>query len=229
MNQIAFDFSVANSYPLAKQHFLRMCGLTLSLAAHQSHFQEAEKVHKQWIVETPLRALLSEYSAFKFKKDKLIINDVSFSCRAFEQIEAAAVDRVVVFILTAGDTVLETESLTELFYADLWLGAYIEAGREIIENGIRGRLSENKAQILSPSFGPGYYGMGIDQVSGFLDLLEAEKIGVRLSSNGNMLPSKSCVGMFLILGKDSGLPEKSCEYCLGGEQGCYFCKGGESK
>lgn len=80
-----------------------------------------------------------------------------------------------------------------------------------------------KAVILD-SFGPGYYGMDVDQIGRFFQILDGDSIGVRARTNSLMLPLKSCAGFYIIVDDDTRLPSADCANCHSDHSGCEFCQ-----
>lgn len=77
-------------------------------------------------------------------------------------------------------------------------------------------------RYCSPSFGPGYYGMGMDTIPELLGLMDASQVGV--SWNGErMSPKMSLVGTYLIAGEDVFAVDSDCRDCIGHSGGCEFC------
>lgn len=124
--------------------------------------------------------------------------------------------------------------MLDLFYQDTWETACIDAARD----KLREYLSNNvpwdfalgeKDFFISSSFGPGYYGMDIADVSKFFELLDGDKIGIKLNQYGVMVPAKSNVGFFLVMKKEIKIPKDNCGDCLGNDKGCIFCKNTNAK
>ena len=92
-----------------------------------------------------------------------------------------------------------------------WLQGYLERKNSVYEK-----------KYCSPSFGPGYYGMGMDAVPELIGLMDASQVGV--SWNGErMSPKMSLVGTYLIAGEDVYAVDSDCRDCIGQRGGCEFC------
>ena len=93
----------------------------------------------------------------------------------------------------------------------VWVQGYLERKNSVYEN-----------RYCSPSFGPGYYGMGMDTIPELLGLMDASQVGV--SWNGEcMSPKMSLVGTYLIAGEDVFEIDSDCRDCIGHSGGCEFC------
>ena len=92
-----------------------------------------------------------------------------------------------------------------------WIQGYLERKNSVYDN-----------RYCSPSFGPGYYGMGMDTIPELLGLMDASQVGV--SWNGErMSPKMSLVGTYLIAGEDVFAMDSDCRDCIGQSGGCEFC------
>ena len=92
---------------------------------------------------------------------------------------------------------------------------------------IMNRLQTQGAYSKPPgieSFGPGFYGMDVTQVGNYFNLLDAEKINVKVKDNSLMLPLKSCAGFFIVVEDESKLPSVDCISCMADHKGCNYCQ-----
>ena len=92
-----------------------------------------------------------------------------------------------------------------------WLQGYLERKNSVYEK-----------KYCSPSFGPGYYGMGMDAVPELLKLMDALQVGVSWNEE-RMSPKMSLVGTYLIADEDVFEVDSDCRDCIGQRGGCEFC------
>ena len=224
MESVTMKFPVAEAYPLALAHFLRISGLRAGSDKHERMKKQALDVFEDMKERIRLQAFVSAYRPQALAGNVLTLSDVGFRCGAFEQLRQEEVRRCYVYLLTAGEPEPFGERLTDLLFADIWATSFIEAGRQLLRERVATLASNEESKgVLTDSFGPGYYGMQLEEVGNFFKVLDAEAIQVRLHESGVILPVKTCTGMFLLLNEGSQIPPVSCEGCLGNAGGCQFC------
>ena len=93
-----------------------------------------------------------------------------------------------------------------------------------------GRLMKEKlaalgkaGMMVSPPFGPGFFGMGMENLPQIMELAGADRIGVSFTGN-YMLPLKSCAGFFFTSKTPLNLPAKDCASCTGSRLSCSYCR-----
>jgi hypothetical protein len=171
-----------------------------------------------------IKVIMSAFDRESIKGANIEINDLVFSCQALDQIDRGKVTRVYAYLLTIGQLSFDSDSVLDLFYADAWGTAYVDAGRDLLRAWLQNLDTAVKGEFVSDSFGPGFYGMGMDQLAKFFQLLEAEQIGIKLNGSTMMLPLKSCAGFFLVVEGEGQLPGNDCKSCLSESKGCNFCR-----
>lgn len=123
----------------------------------------------------------------------------------------------------APDVDLESAgSVLEQYYMETFQVACMDVIRGWIQGYLERKNCVYEKKYCSPSFGPGYYGMGMDAVPELLGLMDASQVGV--SWNGErMSPKMSLVGAYLIAGEDVFEVDFDCRDCIGQSGGCEFC------
>lgn len=135
-------------------------------------------------------------------------------------------DAVYYFCATIGAEVdraverLKLSDLTLAYAVDLCAGLWVDAYCDELENAQRKRVKE-KGLSLTSRFSCGYGDLPLALQVEFIEALKADKfLGVRLTSGGMMIPSKTVTAIAGI-GR-SGKQKKRCEACS--RYGC--CDGG---
>lgn len=135
-------------------------------------------------------------------------------------------DAVYYFCATIGAEVdraverLKLSDLTLAYAVDLCAGLWVDAYCDELENAQRKRVEE-KGLSLTSRFSCGYGDLPLALQVEFIEALKADKfLGVRLTSGGMMIPSKTVTAIAGI-GR-SGKQKKRCEACS--RYGC--CDGG---
>lgn len=211
----------------AEEYFSSMCGFNRDGEKYREMFYQSLRVRERISACIDLKAVVSDFPGECIKRNIAYLNGVSFECRALEQLNVHNVCRIYAYILTSGNIELKDASLLDVFYADTWGTAYIDAGRDILKKRLHNDFPGNCSKYgihISDSFGPGYYGMDVTEVFKFFKLLEGSRIGVELKGSGMMSPVKSCAGFFIKVMDDKELPTYDCRACIGNSQGCRFCR-----
>jgi hypothetical protein len=208
----------------ALDYFNRICGFHKEGAKYEKLLKKGLEIKEKIEAQVDIKAIVSSFDSDIISGNTAKMGDVTFVCNAFEQIAAGSIQKIYAYILTAGVYELEdTAPILEQLYADIWGTAYVDAGLEVLKSKIR--LGENSSAVtVLDSFGPGYYGMDVDQVGNFFRILDGEKIGVHVRNNCLMLPLKSCSGFYIAVDDESKLPAVDCKNCRAEHKGCAFCQ-----
>lgn len=156
-------------------------------------------------------------------KGYLEFGNKKIECNVLEQIDTAGVEKGYLYAFHAPDVDLESAgSVLEQYYMEAFQVACMDVIRGWLHGYLERKNSVYEKKYCSPSFGPGYYGMGMDAVPELLGLMDASQVGV--SWNGErMSPKMSLVGTYLIAGEDVFEVDSDCRDCIGHSGGCEFC------
>lgn len=154
--------------------------------------------------------------------DKLKLEHSFISCDGFNKISPSNILSATLFIITC-ETILPQGNALDDLYVDMWQTAYLDAARSIIRQKRKDKLimSDQDSFYISPSFGPGYYGMQLSELDKFYELLKGEDIGISIQ-RGLLHPLKTCTGIFIDL-NEAEKDFNACMYCVGNHSQCEFC------
>ena len=146
--------------------------------------------------------LLQPFAGECVHKGYLEFGNKKIECNVLEQIDTAGVEKGYLYAFHAPDVDLESAgSVLEQYYMETFQVACMDVIRGWIQGYLERKNCVYEKKYCSPSFGPGYYGMGMDAVPELLGLMDASQVGV--SWNGErMSPKMSLVGAYLIAGED---------------------------
>lgn len=167
--------------------------------------------------------LLQPFAGECVYKGYLEFGNKKIECNVLEQIDTAGVEKGYLYAFHAPDVDLESAgSVLEQYYMEAFQVACMDVIRGWLQGYLERKNSVYEKKYCSPSFGPGYYGMGMDAVPELLGLMDASQVGV--SWNGEcMSPKMSLVGTYLIAGEDVFAVGSDCKSCIGQKGGCEFC------
>ena len=167
--------------------------------------------------------LLQPFAGECVHKGYLEFGNKKIECNVLEQIDTAGVEKGYLYAFHAPDVELESAgSVLEQYYMETFQVACMDVIRGWLQGYIERKNSVYEKKYCSPSFGPGYYGMGMDAVPELIGLMDASQVGV--SWNGErMSPKMSLVGTYLIAGEDVYAVDSDCRDCIGHSGGCEFC------
>ncbi|UWG98173.1 vitamin B12 dependent methionine synthase [Dehalobacter sp. DCM] len=210
---------------LAEKAFRDMCGYnrgkTVSPKIIERSLRSLDDVDDQ----IAITVLISEYEKPYYDGTEMILDGQAFFCQALAQIPAGEIERVYVYLLTAGEVDLSGASGLNSVYYDIWQNAYVDAGQEILRRHLQG-LSCNHDKFVSGNFGPGYFGMEISLVEKIFSILDADKINMKLLSGGFMYPLKSYAGFFAVTSSKQNVAEIDCDNCMSSGKTCVYCRAG---
>ena len=167
--------------------------------------------------------LLQPFAGECVHKGYLEFGNKKIECNVLEQIDTAGVEKGYLYAFHAPDVDLESAgSVLEQYYMETFQVACMDVIRGWIQGYLERKNSVYEKKYCSQSFGPGYYGMGMDAVPELLGLMDASQVSV--SWNGErMSPKMSLVGTYLIAGEDVFAVDSDCIDCIGQRGGCEFC------
>ena len=119
----------------------------------------------------------------------------------------------------------ETDSVLEQYYIDVWQNSLLDSVRDFIRLYLERKESVRKKSYVTDSFGPGFYGMPLSAVKMLAGIMKNNKAGVTFPDSGNLSPSKSLIGIYLVMDEDVEWQIRDCISCIGNRQGCKFCYG----
>lgn len=168
-----------------------------------------------------LRAFVGTFSDFEIQGSTLRLGSCALESRLFERYRPEDIRRVHLMIASAGDYAIDRDPISDV-YADLWGTGYIDAVVDLVRDRLA-ETCEDEAFYLTKPFGPGFYGLPLQEVRKFFTLLPAEQIGVTLREH-LMVPLKSYAGIMLELRRGLTLQSRDCVSCIGNEFGCSYCR-----
>jgi len=229
MNNQTISITMAEADVFAMEYFMKICGLNREGIKYQRMLKQGMEIKERIRDSVDIKAIVSYFPGSAIKNNTAVFNGVAFHCNAFQRFDPAHVLGVYIYILTAGFFEFEhDEPILDQLYADIWGTAYVDAGIEVLKKYVEKELEgkhryHEKITVLS-SFGPGFYGMDVNQVSSFFEVLDGSKIGVHARSNSLMLPLKSCAGFYVAVDDKTDLPDSDCESCQSEYKNCAFCQ-----
>ena len=167
--------------------------------------------------------LLQPFAGECVHEGYLEFGNKKIECNVLEQIDTAGVEKGYLYAFHAPDVDLESAgSVLEQYYMETFQVACMDVIRGWLQGYLERKNSVYEKKYCSPSFGPGYYGMGMEAVPELLGLMDSSQAGV--SWNGErMSPKMSLVGTYLITGEDVFEADSDCIDCIGQSGGCEFC------
>ena len=228
MNNHVYVLDRREADSVAEDYFLSICGLKNREGGKYTRMLEQGMQIRERISEgIELKAVVSGFGPEILSGNTATIRDTTFLCNGFQQLRKDKIHKIYAYILTAGSFELDdTEPVIEQLYADIWGTAYTDAGLEVLKTklmeAVRRESGDQTTVVLEP-FGPGFYGMDVEQVGKFFEVLEGDRIGVKARTSSLMLPLKSCAGFIIAADEGMSLPSKDCKSCRADHNGCEFC------
>lgn len=220
----------ADSY--AQEFFIKIAGLNIT--GEKCARMLSQGIYLKEIIKDKIniRAVVSSFPGTAINGNVAILDGIKFECNALRRFNPKGIIRIYAFILTAGDfdDKVHSSALDQLFM-DVWGTSYVEAGLKVlkqlinqnIQNIIDGSQSSDSGFTILDHFGPGYYGMEVNQIKQFFELLDGDSIGVKLENNSLMIPIKSYAGFYIAASDGTILLESDCESCRAEYKNCSFC------
>lgn len=205
----------------------------MDLEMREEHETIAEYIYESYLKDTSIKILLQPFSKkcvtnqeFRFN------NNVKIACDILEKLNLEQKDIISGYLYTFHapkfskklEEAYEKLPLLEQYYIENWLISVLDSGRDWIRNYLFRKNSIRYSCYVSDSFGPGFYGMTIETLPKFFEIMDSNSVGVELTENGGLKPLKSCIGIYLVTKKDiSHLMGHDCINCAGNKLGCNAC------
>lgn len=219
---------MAEADVFAMEYFMKICGLDREGEKYRRMLKQGMDVKEMLSDRVEIKAVVSSFPGSSINDNRAVLNGITFECNAFQRLDPDHVRGVYAYILSAGVYELDNDDpILDQLFADIWGTAYVDAGLEILKRHVEKDLRElcgNPGISVLDSFGPGFYGMDVNQVGKFFELLNGELIGVKARSNSLMLPLKSCSGFFVGVDDKTSLPASDCKSCRSEYKNCAFCQ-----
>lgn len=209
----------------ARQSFSVMCGYhkkKVSPKKMEASYQTLNEIDD----DINGKILISSYDGSCVDGGYMVLDGIPFYCKALERIPKEELVRVYIYLITVGNLTDEGTDLVKRIYYDMWQTAYVDTARDYVKEYLE-ELPENEGLVVSESFGPGFYGMGSDEVRKFFQVLDSDKIGIYQNELGFMVPFKSYAGFSVVTTRKESLPTKDCaSCCVQGGITCIYCRTG---
>jgi hypothetical protein len=219
---------MAEADVFAMEYFIKICGLDREGEKYRRMLQQGMDIKEMLSDRVKIKAVVSSFPGNSIRGNRAELNGITFECNAFQKLDPEHICRIYVYILSAGIYELDNDDpILDQLFADIWGTAYVDAGLELLKEYVEADLREscgNPEITVLDSFGPGFYGMGVNQVGKFFELLDGDKIGVKVRSNSLILPLKSCTGFFIGVDDMTPLPASDCKSCQSEYKNCAFCQ-----
>jgi Vitamin B12 dependent methionine synthase, activation domain. len=227
-NQIV-SISMAEADAFAMEYFMKICGFNREGEKYRRMLKQGMDIKERISHWVDIKAVVSSFPGDSIQGNKAVLNGVTFECNAFQRLDPGHVAGIYIYVMTAGIYEMDDEEpILDQLYADIWGTAYVDAGIEALKNFVEKDLEQhnegNEPVTVLDYFGPGFYGMDVDQVIKFFEVLDGGKIGVKARSNSLMLPLKSCAGFLIAVDDKTDLPPSDCKNCRAEYKNCAFCQ-----
>lgn len=182
----------------------------------------------------PIRGLMRYYDendarngVIRICRDQFCFQDDSLSCEVLKEFSSCRVKSGLVYLITCGSESYQHYGIGEMNYHFIQ-NACMDLARNMILKNCRLYTYEeqNKSESIwtTKVFGPGYYGMPLEEGRKLHTLLDGERIGV--SYQGAMLmPLKSSIGFAFSYQAKEQVVVNACDYCQAAVKECNYCGG----
>ncbi len=222
------SISMAEADVFAMEYFIKICGFHREGEKYRRMLARGIEIREMIRDRIDIKAVVSSFPGCVIRENTAVLSGVTFECNAFQRLDPSHICGVYAYIMTAGTFELDDAApILDQLYADIWGTAYVDAGldvlRRYVEEDLKERSEERELFVLD-SFGPGFYGMDVNQTGKFFELLDGNSIGVKARANCLMLPLKSCSGFFVGVNDKTSLPATDCKSCRAEYKNCAFCR-----
>ena len=210
----------------SEAYFKKICGFQKEEEWNLKEMERAIRLREPYESELLPTSVFSLYSGDCIKNDQFCFDTIEIACEGLKGISKEKVEAVCVYAMCIPEIEdAKNWDMLEQFYLDTWMTAYLDAGRDFMRAYLEESLTKEKGfpVFMTHAFGPGFYGMGMEEVPKLLEVMDGRKIQMELF-HGAIYPPKSNIGFFLAMKEKADLKEKDCPHCLSHQKNCMFCK-----
>lgn len=166
-----------------------------------------------------------ENGLVRIEDNRLILSDVSLTCEVVQKYTECDLKSAMVYLISCSPESYEDVKTGELNFHFIQ-NACMDIVRNILTQSFikftKDQIGKSETVWFSRGFGPGYFGMPIEEGKKMLDLLHGEQIGV--CYKGEMMqPLKSTIGAIVSYQAEQPIKVSPCEYCKADNKNCIFC------
>lgn len=211
---------------LAQSSFFAMCP-----PLHKEEGKKSEEIiwlekREQMLPECIPEMTYKRYKDISVRNGKIWISGCAFSAESIflEQLEQNLKSVVVYGMCIKEKEQISSESMLEYYYEDCYRTALLDGGRKWLQDKLKREEKKKYAEAVevSSAVGPGFFGIGMEAIPDFLNLIDGEEIGLR-EYHGALYPDKASVGFYLVASEIGQMEYKDCSSCLGQGKNCVFC------
>ncbi len=221
MDNFVIKISVENLLPKAREYMSKMCGFNRANDRAKKALERANKIQEEFFGDASVSVLMSEMSGNAIEENSIKIGNKALKCSVLDRLKGSKIEKIRIFMLRSPMPDLSKLPISQMYLADTWQTAFVDSARDYLRENFQ---KESENLFVTDAIGPGLYGMDAYSLSSFFEVLDGEKVGIKLESYGMMHPVKSIAGFFLFVDNEVALPPLNCRECIGNKSGCIHCK-----
>lgn len=174
-----------------------------------------------------------EEGRIRIHNNQLILDDTVLYCDVFQEFSSCQICTGIAYLASCNTDSFEEYGIGQLNYHFIQ-NSCLDLVRNMIMQNFRlftyeqlftiEQRSVTEQVSFTKAFGPGYYGMQVEEGEKLHKLLHGERLGVRYE-DGMMHPLKSTIGAaFSYRGKET-VKLNPCDFCESNGEHCMFCGG----
>lgn len=211
---------------LARSSFFAMCPPLHKGAGKKGEETIWLEKREQTLPECIPEMTYKIYKDISVKDGKIWVSKYGFSSGSIfgEQLEQYLKSVIVYGMCIEEKEQSSSESMLECYYEDCYRTALLDGGRKWLRDKLKREEKKkyDEAVEVSSAIGPGFFGIGMETIPDFLNLMDGEEIGLRVF-HGALYPDKASVGFYLVASGIGQMEYKDCASCLGRGKNCAFC------
>ncbi len=221
MDNYIVEISVNDLLPKAQEYMSKMCGFNRANDRAKKALERANKIQEEFFNEACVPVLMAEADGDIIEENNIKIGKKPIKCNVLDRLKGSNIEKIKMFMLRSPMPDLSKLPISQMYLADTWQTAFVDSARDYLRENFQ---KESENLFVTDAIGPGLYGMDAYSLSNFFEVMDGEKVGIKLESYGMMHPVKSIAGLFLFVDKKVALPPLNCRDCIGNKSGCVHCK-----
>lgn len=226
MKEEIISIATETLYDIAFDYMSVICGFDRGTLMSEKSKKNALEIREKIFNNTTMDFLITSFGKECVEHDVFILDEQRISCEFLNNIESESIQGGYAFMFHAPMPDVSAFSVSDMYAADSWETAFVDAGRDVLRKLLLEKYSNenNGTYYITDTLAPGLFGMKASNLCTFFKFMDSTKINLKLLDSGMMDPLKSFAGIYLILDREHIIASMDCTNCISGGKSCNYCK-----
>lgn len=200
-----FEISVNDIYEESLKSCIEFCEIQAETVRGKKLLEKCLSTREKFCKDCIIKVVVTPFSKDYIKEDAFQIEDNVIYCNELGKMVPPNMIGGYMYAVFTEPLSYEMMSTLQMYYADCWMSAYVEAGWKSIKSLlVKEAVKDFCAKecggsiVVSESFAPGFGGMQMGSTADIFELMKLSKYGLELQDECVITPAKSIIGIYLV-------------------------------